>query len=99
MDVMRQACSVLLVFSLLGALAWALRRGGRGQIFGAGLARKRVQGNTRAMVAIERLALTPQHTLHLVRLNGREVLVATHPRGCSIIAPAEPAERSLGARA
>ncbi|HVO99521.1 MAG TPA: flagellar biosynthetic protein FliO [Bryobacteraceae bacterium] len=99
MDVLRQVCSVLLVFLLLGALVWALRRGGRGQVFGAGLIRKRVQEASRAMIAMERLALTPHHTLHIVRVNGREVLVATHPQGCSLIAPAEPAERSLGARA
>jgi hypothetical protein len=49
------------------------------------------------MVAMERLALTPQHTLHLVRINGREVLVATHPQGCSVVANA--AERAMGAQA
>ncbi len=99
MDVLRQAGSVLLVFSLLGALVWALRRGGRVQSFAVGLARKRVQEASRAMIAMECVALTPQHTLHLVRVHGREILVATHAQGCSIVAPAEAAERSLGARA
>ena len=96
MDVLRQALSVLLVFSLLGALLWTLRRSGR--ISFQGLARKRVQGNTKSMVAVERLALTPQHTLHMIRINGREVLVATHPQGCSIVTPAVE-ERALGAKA
>lgn len=99
MDVARQGLSVLLVFSLLGVLVWALGRSGRIQFSGAGLARKRVERATRTMIAVERLALTPQHTLHVVRVNGREVLVATHPQGCSIVAPVEQAERSLGARA
>jgi len=35
MDVLRQAGSVLLVFSLLGAVLWALRRGGRISIQGS----------------------------------------------------------------
>jgi flagellar biogenesis protein FliO len=95
MDVLRQVFSVLLVCSLLGAALWALRRGGR--ISFRSLAGKRVLGNTKSMVAMERLALTPQHTLHLVRINGREVLVATHPQGCSVVANA--AERAMGAQA
>ena len=100
MDVARQVFSVLLVFSLLGAALWALRRGGRISFQGftlKSLARKRILGNTKAMVAVERLALTPQHTLHLVRINGREILVATHPQGCSVVPAA--AERAMGAQA
>ena len=105
MDVLRQVFSVLLVFALLGTLVWALRRSGRigflsGGFLKNGMAKKRVQGNTRAMIAMERLKLTPQHTLHIVRVHGREVLVATHPQGCSIVSPLEnPAERAVGARA
>lgn len=95
MDVVRQVFSVLLVFSLLGATLWALRRSGR--VSFQGLARKRVLGNTKSMVAVERLALTPQHTLHLVCIHGREVLVATHPQGCSVVTTV--AERAMGAQA
>jgi flagellar biogenesis protein FliO len=99
MDVLWQVFSVLLVFSLLGAALWALRRSGRG---------KRVLGNQRSMVAVERLALTPQHTLHVVRINGREVVVATHPQGCSVVTPVVASlitslitseERAMGAQA
>jgi len=48
----------------------------------------------RWMVAVERLALTPQHTLHLVRVRDRAVLVAAHRRGCQVLAslPWEPGE-------
>ncbi len=90
MDVLRQVLSVLLVFSLLGAALWLLRRGGR-------ISFQRALGNRKSMVAVERLALTPQHTLHLVRINGSEVLLATHPQGCSVVTTA--AERALGAGA
>lgn len=95
MDVLRQVLSVLLVFSLLGVMLWVLRRSGR--VSFQGLARKRALGNTRSMVAVERLALTPQHTLHIVRINGREVVVATHPQGCSVVTTV--AERAMGAGA
>jgi flagellar biogenesis protein FliO len=95
MDVLRQLFSVLLVFSLLGTALWLLRRGGR--ISFQGLARTRVQGNTRSMIAVERLVLTPQHTLHIVRVNGREILIATHPQGCSVVTTVT--EQAMGARA
>jgi flagellar biosynthesis protein FliO len=100
MDVLRQIFSVLLVFTLLGAVLWLLRRGGRISFQGftaRGIARTRVQGNTRSMVAVERLALTPQHTLHMVRVHGREVLVATHPQGCSLVTTVT--EQAMGAKA
>jgi len=99
MDVLRQVFSVLLVFSLLGAVLWALRRGGR--VSFQGLLRTRVLGyptdRTRSMIAVERLALTPQHTLHLVCIHGREILLTTHPQGCSVITPVT--ERAMGAGA
>jgi flagellar biogenesis protein FliO len=100
MDVLRQIFSVLLVFSLLGAVLWVLRRGGSVSFQGftvKGLARTRALKPTRSMVAVERLALTPQHTLHIVHINGREVLVATHPQGCSVVTTV--AERAMGAQA
>ena len=97
MDVLRQVFSVLLVFSLLGVVLWLLRRSGT--ISFQGLARMRVLGystdHTRSLIAVERLALTPKHTLHLVCIHGREVLVATHPQGCSVLtAAAEQAFRA-----
>jgi flagellar biogenesis protein FliO len=35
--------------------------------------------------SIERLPLTPQHSLHLVRVAGRTVLIAVSPGGCSLL--------------
>ncbi len=95
MDVLRQAGSVLLVFSLLGALLWALRRGGK--ISFQGLAWKRALGSTRTMVVVERLSLTPNHMLHIVRIDGRDLLVVTHPQGCSVLTAAT--EKAMGAGA
>jgi flagellar biogenesis protein FliO len=93
MDVLRQVLSVLTVFSLLCAVLWLLRRGGKVSFQGL----TRVQGHTKSMVAVERLRLTPQHTLHIVRVNGREVLVATHPQGCSVVTIV--AEQAMRAKA
>lgn len=85
MDVLRQILSVLLVFGLLGGALWMLRRGRRMSF--PGTSRKQ-----RSLEAIERMSLTPQHSLHLVRIRGREVVVATHPQGCSVVAEAGVAE-------
>ena len=37
------------------------------------------------MQALERLALTPQHSLHLVSIGGRVLLVAVSPSGCTVV--------------
>ena len=87
-NVARQALAVLLVFALLGFTLWKLRRGGSP----LSLPKFRRASSSRSLEQMERLALTPQHCLHLVRVQGRELLVATHPRGCSLLdADVEPA--------
>jgi flagellar biogenesis protein FliO len=78
---LRQVLSVLLVFSLLGLALWKLRRRGGS----AGSLWRRPAEDARALETVERLALTQQHALHLVRVYGREVLVATHPQGCTLL--------------
>lgn len=86
---LRQLLSVLLVFALLGGALFVLRRGGLGALRGSlltgvlrnSLAKPRVK----SLVSIEKLALTPQHSLHLVRLQGRDIVVATHPQGCALL--------------
>jgi flagellar biogenesis protein FliO len=42
-------------------------------------------GKTKSMRVIERLALTPQHSLYLVRVEDRTMLIAASPGGCSIL--------------
>jgi flagellar biogenesis protein FliO len=83
MDVgtLRQGLSVLLVFLLLGVALWKLRQ--PGAAFRPPW--RKPGASTRSLETIERLALTPQHALHLVRVQGREVVVATHPHGCTIL--------------
>jgi hypothetical protein len=100
-DVARQILAVMLVFVLLGAAVWALRRGSAGLRAAGGAAWLRaaaasiftspgfkiaaLKGPAPAMERVGRLALTPQHTLHLVRVQGRDMIVATHPQGCSVV--------------
>jgi flagellar biogenesis protein FliO len=76
-----QVFSVLLVFSLLGLALWRLRRPGRPirSLW------RTPGGAATAFETVERLTLTPQHALHLVRVHGREIVVATHPQGCTLL--------------
>jgi flagellar biogenesis protein FliO len=97
MEVARQILSVLAVFLLLGLALWRFRRSsaagapaaGPAGWFriagGLGAGRMISRGRERCLERVDRLALTPQHTLHLVRVQGRELVVATHPQGCLLI--------------
>ena len=94
MDV-RQMLSVLAVFALLGGALFALRRGSLGSLGlrtfdwesprWSSLRLARAPARTKSLATMERLALTPLHSLHLVRIQGREMVVATHPRGCTVL--------------
>jgi hypothetical protein len=105
----RQLLGLLVVFSLLGLTVWKLGRFRVGSpvrwseilwkkaFSGKVLGSKSLAGE-RALERVERLALTPQHTLHVLRLHGREMLVATHPQGCTLLDSApSPTARGVGA--
>jgi len=74
----RDLLSVVAVLALLGAALWVLRRGVGARLPGA-------FSKSRSIETVQRIALTPQHSLHLVRIHGRELLVATHPQGCALL--------------
>jgi flagellar biogenesis protein FliO len=90
MELARQYLSILLVFALLAALVWRTRCGGwRWPAFkGAG---RQGQG---PLEVVARVALTPQHAVHLVRCEGRDLLVATHAQGCSRLIDARAEEEN-----
>jgi flagellar biogenesis protein FliO len=81
MDTIRQVYSILFVLGLLGGALWWLRSRGSARI---GWARRR-GAPTRSLNLIERLQLTPQHSIHLVRMGDCAVLIGTSPSGCSLI--------------
>ena len=79
MDVFREVASVAAVLCLLGAVLWVLRRRG----WAAPGPLRRARG--RRMECVERLALGPQHAIHLIRLGGRGLLIASSPSGCALM--------------
>jgi flagellar biogenesis protein FliO len=82
MEVARQVLGVLAVFILLGAALWILRSGGAASFRGLHF---RSAPRRRQLESIERVALTTSHSLHLVRIGEKEVVVATHPQGCVLL--------------
>jgi flagellar biogenesis protein FliO len=80
-ETIQQILSVLLVLALVACAAWFLTKRGGGQLRWPPRARRR----TAALEAVERLPLSAQHSLHLVRLADRALLVASHGGGCTLI--------------
>jgi flagellar biosynthetic protein FliO len=81
MQVTEQIGMVLLVFGLLGGLLWFAKRRGLAA-FSQG---PRRGGNGRRLEVLERVPLTAQHALHLVRVADRTVLIATAPSSCTLL--------------
>jgi flagellar biogenesis protein FliO len=79
MEAMRQMAAVAGVLTVLAGTLWWLRRRGF-----AGVLPARRQAAPK-LECLERLPLGPQHTLHLVRLGGKGLLVASWPGGCALV--------------
>jgi len=77
---LQQFLAVFLVLGLLGGLLWLLRS--RGMAYPRGSARRK---SARHLESIARLPLTPQHSVHLVRVSDHAVLLALSPTGCTLV--------------
>ena len=80
MESVQQILAVLFVLGLLGGTLVWLRS--KGMVTFTGGARRSA---TRKMQSIERLPLTAQHSLHLVSVQGRVLLIAVSPGGCTVL--------------
>ena len=75
MDILQQFAAVALVLALLAAVVWILQRK---QLL---VPRRNA---SRQLEVVERVNLSAQHSLALVRVNGRMMLVGTGPGVCEI---------------
>ena len=66
------------VLAMLGAVLWYARK--RGWVSGATGRR-----TERQLETLERLALGPHHSLHLVRVGEEALVVACSPAGCALL--------------
>ena len=83
MEVMQQIASAGAVLALLLGTLWWLRRRGFAVPALAGLSPGR--RTARRLECMERVALGPQQTLHLVRIGDRALLLASSPAGCTLL--------------
>ncbi len=91
MDTIQPFAAVVLVLVLLAGTLLLLRKRGAAGFRLPGFATGNVQGrDPRRLEVLERLALDPQHSLHLVRVGGRSVVIATTPSSCQLLCEESP---------
>lgn len=85
---------VLLVLLLLLGTLWFLKRKGLATFSGMqfGSSRSRLK----EMESLERLTLTAQHSLHLVRVRNRVLVIGVAPSGCTLIQECGPTSPAPG---
>ncbi len=83
MEALGQAAAVFTVLAVVGLVSWLARRGSVGTFTLRALMRN--AESDRQMKLIERITLTPQHSIHLIRTHERDLLLVTHPHGCSVV--------------
>jgi flagellar biogenesis protein FliO len=91
MEFARQLVIVALFLGALLAAAQLIRRRG-----GIPLRFPTRNHRVRQLEAIEKLPLTPTHSLHLVRVAGRDLLIGVSPSGCSLLDAKSPETSSRG---
>ena len=88
MNMVRQSLAITFVFALLWTALWFLRKRGSIRL---GFPRARVTNDV--LESRGKLALSPQHSIHIVRIGERDVVVAVHPAGVTLLyRPSHPTE-------
>ncbi len=79
---MQQFLAIAFVLILLLGAVWVLRK--------KGFASMPMGRQTRAIEQLDRMRLTPQHSIYLLRIQDRLMLIAVHPRGMCRLDDAAP---------
>lgn len=79
----QQILAALFVLVLLAASLWLLRRKGIARL---NLALPKRFSGAKQMQIVERVSLTAHHSLHLIRIRDRTLLIGLSPSGCNRIA-------------
>ncbi len=92
MDLIRQSLAIAIVFASLWAALWLLKRKGT-------LSTPLAKSGPRPIELLGKVGLSAQHSLHLVRVDGRELLLGVHPSGftvvCEVVATQPVAHREV----
>jgi flagellar biogenesis protein FliO len=85
MEIARQSLAIVFVFALLWTALWLLRRRGW-----AGT--RRTKPRHAGLEWRGKLALTARHSIHLVRVGDRDLILALHPDGVTFLGDAVPVD-------
>jgi len=88
MDIVRQSLAITFVFALLWGALWFLRKKGS-----VGFPKRHNGG--RLLESVARLSLSGQHSVHIVRAGGRELILGVHPSGVTLLAERASGEKHL----
>lgn len=86
MDLLRQTLALALVFGLLWAARWLLRRNRSW----------RIRPGAELLESRAKLALTARHSVHLVRIGDRTLILALHPEGITFLGDSARTESNSG---
>jgi len=81
MEILEQITMVFVVFAILGGMLWVLRSKGMATF----RMPRKSSGTRKQLELMERLPLTPNHSIHLVRFAGRSLLIGVAPGGCTLL--------------
>ncbi len=81
MDLLQSISAAGAVLVAMGLVLWFLQRKGYAQIAMPGAS----GASSRRLQVLERVTLTPQHGLCLVRVEDRTILIATGPQSCAVL--------------
>jgi len=88
MDVIEPFATVCFVLAILGGALFLLKKRGAASFRFPGMS----SSGPRRMEVLERVSLGPHHALHMVRLGGRCVVIATAPSACQLLCDAPAPE-------
>jgi flagellar biogenesis protein FliO len=80
-DMYRQLWGVLGVLGILVTALYLLKQRGIARFTGI----RKLGGADRIVKVVERIPLTAQHTMHLVQIGHRRVLISSSPGSCQLI--------------
>ena len=81
METVQQLWAIVVVLGALCGGLWLLKRKG----WARSASRRSGEDGLPRLEIIDRLPLTPQHSLHLVRLADRTLLIGLSPNGCNLL--------------
>ena len=82
MDLIRESLGITIVFLLLWAALWLLKK--KGVLGVVGTLAKR-SAAVPCLEVVDKIRLTPQHSVHVVSIEGRRMVVGVHPSGFTLL--------------